>query len=352
MTTLVGLVGCGDIASEYAWTIRGFPELVIGGVAARPTASAERFAARHGLRATTAEALLANAAVEVVLNLTPPRAHAQVTEAALRAGKHVYSEKPLGVDLAEAAGLAALAEARGLSLCSAPDTFLGRAHQECRALIDEGAIGRPIGGTAAFLSGGHEAWHPAPAFYDLGAGPAKDIGPYHLGTLVNLLGPVERVVAAQGATASERRWTDAEGRACSLPVRVPTHVAGLLGFAGGVLVDLTLSFDVPSCALRRFELWGTQGAIAIPDPIFFGGAIGLKRTGEDWRTIQPTAPYAAPRHRGLGLVEMVRALKPGRSPLTAAPLALHLVEVMDALERPGAHAIRNRAERPGRFTPS
>ena len=348
----VGLVGCGDIAAEYVETIRSFSDLAIHGVAARRAESTERFAARHGLEAVTTEALLADGAVDLVLNLTPPRAHAGVTEAALHAGKHVYSEKPLGVDLAEATRLVNLADAEGLSLCSAPDTFLGGAHQECRALIDEGAIGRLVGGTAAFLGGGHETWHPAPAFfYDLGGGPAKDIGPYYLSTLVNLLGPVEEVTAAQSPAVSERRWTDAEGRARSLPVRVPTHVAGLLRFGGGVLVDLTLSFDVPSRRLRRFELWGTEGAIAIPDPIFFGGAIELKPPGEDWRTIQPRAPFAAPRHRGLGLAEMVCALQAGRTPLTAAPLALHLTEVMDALERPGVHSIRSRAERPTRFAP-
>src|SRR5277367_4219765 len=190
----IGVIGCGNISSAYLTAARKFPILNLVALADANPAAAEARAAEFGLPARPVDALLADPAVEIVLNLTVPKAHVEVGLRAIAAGKHVHSEKPLGIDVAEARKLIDAAKAKGVRVGCAPDTFLGGAHQTARKLIDEGAIGRPIGGTAFFMCPGHELWHPNPGFYYLqGGGPMLDMGPYYITNLVNLLGPVVRV---------------------------------------------------------------------------------------------------------------------------------------------------------------
>ena len=204
----VGVIGCGNISSAYLTAAKHFPILNIVGLADAVPAAAEARAREFGLRACSVEALLADPSVEIVLNLTVPTAHVEVGLKALAAGKHVHSEKPLGVNVAEARRLVETAAARSLRLGCAPDTFLGGAHQTARQCIDQGMIGRPIGGTAFFMCPGHERWHPNPAFYYLaGGGPMLDMGPYYITDLVNLLGPVESVAGAATRLRFERLIT-------------------------------------------------------------------------------------------------------------------------------------------------
>ena len=201
----IGIIGCGNISEAYLKAAGTFPILDVRGVAdLRPEAARAR-ADAFGLKAMTVDELLADASIEIVVNLTIPSAHVEVGLRAIDAGKHVHSEKPLGVRTKEARSLLDRAAERGLRVGCAPDTFLGGAHQTCRKLVDEGAIGRPVAGTAFFMCPGHESWHPNPAFYYAhGGGPMLDMGPYYITELVNLLGPVEQV-AGMTARARERR---------------------------------------------------------------------------------------------------------------------------------------------------
>ncbi|MFL5804702.1 MAG: Gfo/Idh/MocA family protein, partial [Roseiflexaceae bacterium] len=169
----VGVIGCGNISGIYLEAGQKFDILNIAACADVDMARAEAQAAKYGVpRACTVAELLADPSIELIVNLTVPQAHAAVALAALEAGKNVYNEKPLAIERAEARQLLDVAQMRGLRVGGAPDTFLGGGLQTCRQLLDEGAIGAPVGATAFMMSRGPERWHPNPDFfYQRGAGP-------------------------------------------------------------------------------------------------------------------------------------------------------------------------------------
>jgi predicted dehydrogenase len=207
--------------------------------------SARSAAARYGIEAVSFEAMLVDPELDVIVNLTPVQAHFATSKAILAAGKHLYSEKPLAATLAEARDLIALAEAKGLRIGCAPDTFFGSAHQAARAAIDAGSIGTPVGGALFFGNAGVELWHPKPeAFYRMGGGPVSDHGPYYLAQAINLLGPIASV-SASGARPFPLRTMQNRARAGeTFTTEVDTSVAGVLTFASGTLVTLSVSWDI------------------------------------------------------------------------------------------------------------
>ena len=227
----IGLVGCGTISGAYLRAAATFDVLDFVGCADIDPAAAKKTEETFGVPAMPVEALLERDDVEVVLNLTIPAAHGEVNLAALEAGKHAYCEKPFGLDVAEGRKVLATAEAAGLRVGCAPDTFLGGGHQTVRGLIDAGAIGKPVAGTAFMMGPGHESWHPNPAFYyQPGGGPLFDMGPYYLTALVHALGPVKRV-AAITSRGRETRVIGSKPRAGEvIDVDVDTHTAGTLEF--------------------------------------------------------------------------------------------------------------------------
>ena len=353
----VGVIGCGAISSAYLTAARKFPVLEIVVLADALPAAAEARAAEFGLSSRLVDELLADPAVEIVLNLTVPKAHVQVGLAAIAAGKHVYSEKPLGVTVKEARRLFDAAAARDLRIGCAPDTFLGGAHQTARALIDEGLIGRAIGGTAFFMCPGHERWHPNPGFYYLpGGGPMLDMGPYYITDLVNLLGPVASVMGVTTRIREERTITSKPLAGTRIPVEVATHVTGVMTFANGAAVSITMSFDVPKHKHVPIELYGEIGSLIVPDPNYFGGAIEFAAAGEEWREIETRHGYADGNYRSLGLADMARAIRSGRPHRASGDLALHVLEVMEAFgtssESGRAVAIASRPERPSPMSAS
>src|SRR5271166_498099 len=230
----VGVIGCGNISSAYLTAARKFPILEIVALSDLSPLAAEARAAEFGVPARPVGAVLADPSIEIILNLTIPKAHVEVGLKAIAAGKHVHSEKPIGVNVAEARKLVEATAAKGLRLGCAPDTFLGGAHQTARRCIDEGLIGRPIGGAAFFMCPGHERWHPNPGFYYLrGGGPMLDMGPYYVTDLVNLLGPVASVSGVATCSRDERIATSEARNGERFPVEVATHVTGVLRFVGG-----------------------------------------------------------------------------------------------------------------------
>ncbi len=331
----IGIIGCGNISDVYLKNATGLLEdlevvAVADLVAARAEAKAEAFAVP---RALAPDALIADAEVEIVVNLTVPAAHAPVAEAALLAGKHVHNEKPLAIRLQEAKALLEEAEARRLRLGSAPDTFLGGGHQTARALLDEGAVGRPVAATAFMMGGGPERWHPDPAFfYQPGGGPMFDMGPYYLTALVHLLGPVRRVAGMTTKGRPERVVGSGAKKGERIPVQVPTHIVGALEFAAGAIGTLITSFDVPGgAAVPRIEIYGTEGTLAVPDPNGFGGMVRLRMAGEkNWTEVPVERPYTE-NSRGLGVADMARAIRTGRPNRASGALAYHVLEVMHAI---------------------
>ena len=335
----IGIIGTGNISSAYLRaiighdTMAGFPVLDIKAVAdMRPEASQAR-AAEFGLQAMSIDELLASPDIQLVINLTIPRAHVDVGLKVLASGKHVYSEKPLGVTYAEGRKLLDAANRAGLRIGSAPDTFLGGAHQQARAVVDSGALGQIIGGTAFFQCPGHESWHPDPAFYyDIGGGPVLDMGPYYITDLVNLLGPVARVSAMSSRLRSQRPVTSEPKKGQIMDVKVDTHVTASLGFANGAIVQVGLSFDVPAHKHVPLELYGTEASLIVPDPNFFGGDVELRKRGRDetWTSVPVTQPYADGNYRSLGVADMAMGILENRPHRANGDLALHVLEVMEA----------------------
>ncbi|HHY50993.1 MAG TPA: Gfo/Idh/MocA family oxidoreductase [Alphaproteobacteria bacterium] len=330
----VGIIGTGNISAAYLKAMQGFELLEVRGLADMRPEAAQKRAEEFGLKAVSVEALLDDPGVEIVVNLTIPRAHVEVGLRALEAGKHVYGEKPLGITFAEGRTLIEAAAARGLRVGSAPDTFLGGGHQQARAVVDAGRIGEVIGGTAFFACPGHEYWHPDPAFYyDIGGGPVLDMGPYYITGLVNLLGPVARVQALSRTPQRERPIRSEPKRGQLMPVRVATHVTGTLIFASGALVTVTLSFDVAKHAHLPYELYGSEGTLLVPDPNWFGGEVKVAGPrAEAWEDVPVTLPYADANYRSLGVAEMAAAIRDGRPHRASGALALHVLEVMEAFE--------------------
>jgi predicted dehydrogenase len=331
--TRIGVIGCGKISGIYLEAGKRFRNLEIVACADIDTERARSQAAQYGVpRACTVEELLADPSIEIVVNLTIPKVHAEVGISAIKAGKSVYSEKPLAVTRAEAQELQSLARARGLRVGCAPDTFLGAGIQTCRKLIDEGAIGEPIAVTASMLSHGHESWHPDPDFYyQPGGGPMFDMGPYYLTALVSLLGPIRRIGGSTRITFPERLITSQPKAGQKIQVNTPTHIAGLLDFANGAVGTITTSFDVWAGNQPLIEIYGTEGSLSVPDPNGFGGTVRLwnQQTGRQWQDVPLTFGYAN-NSRGIGVADMASAIRTGRPHRASDELAYHVLDAMQS----------------------
>lgn len=337
----IGFIGTGNISSAYLRAITGheamagFPVLDIKGLAdMRPEASQAR-AAEFGLASMSIDEMLASPDIGLIVNLTIPRAHVEVGLKCLAAGKHVYSEKPLGITYTEGRKLLDAANKVGLRIGSAPDTFLGGSHQQARAVVDSGALGQMVGGTAFMQCPGHESWHPDPAFYyDIGGGPVLDMGPYYITDLVNLLGPVARVSAMGSRLRLQRPVTSEPKKGQIMDVKVDTHVTASLGFANGAIVQVAMSFDVPAHKHVPLELYGTEASLIVPDPNFFGGDVEIRKRGRDeaWTPVPVIQPYADGNYRSLGVADMATGILENRPHRANGDLALHVLEVMEAFD--------------------
>jgi predicted dehydrogenase len=336
----VGIIGCGSISSVYLKNLAASSHVRVIAVADLDPAKAHAAAAlAPGATVLSTTDLIASPAVDLVLNLTTPHAHASIARAALEAGKHIYNEKPLTIDLDDARSLLDLAASRDRLVGCAPDTVLGAGIQTCKQLIDAGAIGRPVGGVAFMLCPGHESWHPDPAFYyQHGGGPVLDMGPYYLSALVTLLGPASRVNSLARTTHATRTITSQPKQGQTIAVEVPTHATGLIEFASGAMVSVVFSFDVQATTLPPIELWGTGGSIRVPDPNGFGGPVSVFSSAaacgsREWTQI-PLLAGRSDNARGLGVEDMAVALAEGRTNLRASgQQALHVLEIMHALNR-------------------
>jgi len=330
----IGIVGCGNISGAYLKAAAGFPILDIKALSDVNPAAAEARAAEFGLTAAPLDQVFEDPSIDIILNLTVPKAHVDIGLRAIASGKHVYSEKPLGIVFAEGRKLIEQAKARSLRVGSAPDTFLGGAHQTSRRLVDEGVLGIPVGGTAFFMCPGHERWHPNPDFYyEAGGGPMLDMGPYYITDLVNLLGPVARVAGVATTPRPTRTITSQPRNGTVIPVHTPTHSTGLLAFANGAVVQIGMSFDVAGHKHLPLELYGTEGTLIVPDPNYFGGQIQHLRKGGEWTDVATDMPYADGNYRSIGLADMAHAIVENRPHRASGDLALHVLEVMEAVGR-------------------
>lgn len=355
--TNIGVIGCGQISSIYLQAPDTFDILNIVACSdidmKRAQAQAERF---NVPRVYSAEELLADPDIDIVLNLTIPRVHAEIGLAAIEAGKAAYSEKPLAIHREQGKALLDAARAKNLRVGCAPDTFLGGGIQTCIKLINDGAIGTPVAATAFMMGHGPESWHADPEFfYQPGAGPLFDMGPYYLTALIAMLGPIQRVTGSARITFPERLITSQPKYGTKIQVNTPTHIAGVLDFANGAVATLTTSFDVWSHHMPRIEIYGTEGSLSVPDPNTFGGPVSLRRAQDsEWQEVPLTHDYTK-NSRGIGLADMAHALRSGRTHRASGDLAYHVLDTMQALlesSEAGHHIIlTSTCERPAPLDP-
>lgn len=342
----VGIIGVGNVLNQYLDKIAVHPEVDIVAMADVNEEAAAARAAEYGVaKAMTPPDLLADPDVELVLNLTPPKLHAPVTLQAIAAGKHVLSEKPFATSLDEAAQILDAARAAGVHVGSAPTTFLGSGMQTSRKLIDDGWIGEPVAAFGSFACRGYEHWHPhVDPFYDEGAGPMLDIGPYLVTNLVNFFGPARRVTASAPRSSDTRPRPNADGGYDGvIEIKTPTHVTGTIEFESGAVATLIVSWDIWNHNLPHLEIYGTSGSLATPNPDHFSGAPILRRGeprdlaldmtppgGGDWRETALT--HRDDAYRGIGLAEFGHAIRNGLEPRTGAAFAYHVLEILLAFE--------------------
>jgi predicted dehydrogenase len=341
----VGIIGCGNISDAYFKLIPLYKNLKVVACTDINMAAAKAKAELYGVDAQEIADLLANPAVDVVVNLTIPEAHYPVSKRALEAGKHVYSEKPFVLTIAQGEDLRRIADAKGLKVGSAPDTYLGGSHQFARNIIDSGQIGKIMSGTAHVLGPGMEMWHPNPDFFfQPGGGPILDMGPYYVNNLVNLIGPVKRVVALANRAKTERTITNGPRNGENVPVVVATNIHAILEFHSGAQIALMASWDVWAHRHQNMELYGTDGAIFVPDPNFFGGKVEVAGTDRQPKEVdvwdhpltQPnfTSSWGtSPNYRGAGLADMMRAVAEGGDYRCSLDRSLHTVDVLTSILR-------------------
>ena len=338
----VGIVGCGQISATYLSLAPVFRDFAITAVADLNAEAAQARAAEFGVTAMEVDALYTAPDIDIVLNLTVPAAHAAVSEAALAAGKHVYSEKPLARSMDEARALVAQALAANRLVGVAPDTFLGGAAQRARAALDAGRIGPVLGGSCHVMGRGPAPWHPSPGFfYAPGGGPAMDMGPYYVTLLVSLLGPVARVAAMTAIPRTAVPVGSGPLAGTDVPVTTPTRIDAVLGFDCGAQITFSASWDVQAHRHGHVELYGSDASLFLPDPNHFGGDVVLATTDGEHSVPVEDHPFdtanqiARANYRGAGLADLAAAIQSGAPPRCGADLGLHVLEVLTAMLEAG-----------------
>jgi predicted dehydrogenase len=365
----VGIMGAGNISGAYLRLAPLFKGLEVRAVADIVPAAAQKRAEEFGVKAQTPDELLKNSELDVIVNLTIPATHYSVSMDIISAGKHAYSEKPFVLSLEEGMALKKAADDRGLRVGSAPDTFLGGSHQQARQIIDSGRLGKIMSGTTHVMSRGMEHWHPNPDFFfQVGAGPILDLGPYYVTELIHLLGPVKRLSAFTNMARTEREVT-AEGpyKGTFVKVGTPTTIHGVLEFVSGAIITIGASWDVAAHGHHNIELYGTDGSIFVPDPNFFGGDLvtaditGARQTVTPWdhpfgkanQDLDKPNPRA--NYRTAGLADMMQSIDAGYRARCGLDVALHAVDVMTSLLKAGESGqvltLSTTCERPLALTP-
>ena len=329
----IGIVGCGNISKAYMLTAASFPILEVAAVADIDLERAREKAKEFKIpKACTVDQLLNDPTIQIVVNLTVPKAHAEVALLAIEAGKHVYNEKPLAVTLEDGRRIVEAGKAKNVRIGCAPGTFLGGGLQTVRKMIDDNAIGKPVAATAFMMCPGHERWHPSPEFYyEAGGGPMLDMGPYYITALVNLLGAVRRVTGSAVILKPERTIASEPKKGKKIQVETPDHVTGVLEFENGAVATLITSFSVYHAHLPNMEIYGTEGTLAAPDPNSLRGPVGIRRASDgDWRDVPLTHGHNEGNKWGIGVADMAHAIRSGRPHRATGENACHVLEVMHA----------------------
>jgi predicted dehydrogenase len=327
----VGVVGCGVVSKGYLQSLLASPHVAVVACADEVMERAQQRAGEFGVpKACSTEQLLADPEVELVVNLTIPTAHAEVSLAALAAGKHVYSEKPLATTREAARSILDAAEKQGLTVGCAPHTFLGAGIQTCLRLIEGGDLGTALAAAAFMVSPGPESWHPNPAFfYEPGGGPLLDVGPYYVTTLICMFGSVRRVTGMARILYPELTPNRGPRQGETFKVTTPTFIAGVLEFESGATANLVTSFGISGAGLPNMQVYCANGILQAPDPNTYGGPVRVRAKDGEWRDVPLVRePDASQGPNALGAIEAAMAIRGGTQPRASGQLAYHALDVM------------------------
>ena len=345
----IGLIGCGNIAETYFRAQDYFNNIKFVACADKFPEVSKKCADQYHIKSLTVDEIIHDTNVDVILNLTIPQAHFEISKLALEAGKHVYSEKPMSIKYDEANELVNLAKDNNLYIGNAPDTFLGGGGQVARKFVDDGDIGKVLTGNFIFAFPGVQEFHPNPeSWFQSGGGPVIDMGPYFFTTLVNLLGPVKNVRSRGKKFADQREYLVGPKKGKSFNVDISTSVMLDIEFANEAIVQGFISFDVQNHARNHMELYGTKGSLVVPDPNMFGGPVLLSRElGSEWQEFSVEDKYLgktniinhsgrsneAPKqsnYRGVGLSEMIYSIENNIQHRCNGNLALHVLDIIES----------------------
>ena len=347
----VGLIGCGHIAETYFRAEKYFNNIKIIKCADINLKAARKCSKEYGVKFLSVNEILKDQEVEIILNLTIPKAHYEISKKALLNGKHVYSEKPLAINLKDGKELLKISRRKKLYLGNAPDTFLGGGIQKSKELVEKNAIGKIKLGNAVFAFPGIESYHPNPEpwFAKLEGGPVIDMGPYYITALVNLLGPAKKVSGRIINGSKYRTIGIGPKKGRKFKVNCPTTYLSTITFKNNTVIRLTLSFDVIAHQRNHIELYGEKGSMIVPDPNMFGGSVfTCKKLGDNWKEFKTTkmhlgkinirtqssraneAPTNA-NYRGAGLSEMAYSIKKKRKHLCNGEISLHVLDIITSI---------------------
>jgi predicted dehydrogenase len=334
----VGVIGTGAISGAYLGMAKNFPLVEMAACADMNLDAARAKASEFGIpKVCTVDEIFADRSIEIVLNLTIPKAHVPVALRAIASGKHTYCEKPLGIDREEGRKLLDAAKAAKLRVGCAPDTFMGAGVQTARKVIDDGTIGRPVALTAFMMGRGHESWHPNPQFYyEKGGGPMFDMGPYYLTALLNLLGPVKRISGMSAIEIPDRVITSEPKKGTKISVETPDHICGLMEFEAGAIGTIIQSFatrfaEFGGPSKQPITIFGTEGTLRVPDPNQFDGPVHVRQKDEaEWREVPHS--FVAGYGRSVGLADMAQAIRAGRKHRCSAEQSFTVLDLMQGFQ--------------------
>ena len=347
----VGLIGCGHIAETYFRAEKYFNNIKIIKCADINLKAARKCSKEYGVKFLSVNEILKDQEVEIILNLTIPKAHYEISKKALLNGKHVYSEKPLAINLKDGKELLKISRRKKLYLGNAPDTFLGGGIQKSKELVEKNIIGKIKLGNAVFAFPGIQSYHPNPEpwFAKLEGGPVIDMGPYYITALVNFLGPAKKVSGKIINGSKYRTIGIGPKKGRKFKVNCPTTYLSTITFKNNTVIRLTLSFDVIAHQRNHIELYGEKGSMIVPDPNMFGGSVfTCKKLGDNWKEFKTTkmhlgkinirtqssraneAPTNA-NYRGAGLSEMAYSIEKKRKHLCNGEISLHVLDIITSI---------------------
>ena len=327
----IGVVGCGKISDQYFQFAQTSNKIKIISCTDQVAEKAIYQSSKYSISFFKSfEEMLLNPEIDTILNLTPPKEHKKITIESIKSSKHVYSEKPLGINSKECNEILEIGKKYNKQICSAPDTFLGAGIQKSKKMIEKNSIGQIVHASAFMVSPGHEHWHPNPdLYYDTGGGPDLDMAPYYLTTLIYLLGKVKRVTGSHKKTFATRKILSEPRKGEIIQVEAPTHISSILDFHNGVICTMIMSFDTQGSTLPRIELYGTEGTLYLPDPNSFGGPLKIIKSGEEkWQNI-PISENTG--QRGMGLEDMADSIKNNKDAQTNCQNAAHIVNIIESV---------------------